>query len=111
MKINTTLSVERYRMLRLKYRQLTNVTFPKKSETEYVLLKHFFNVPNARHLFRVLKEKYNITPSGNSFSTTLDPINIIQEIIDNRYTINIEEQEIAKAKKKATKKVLTVLNK
>ena len=97
--------------IKTKYRSLTNVTYPKESQTDYVLLKHFKDVPNARHLFRVLKERYNVINNGNTFKTHLDAIHIIQDIIDNRYTILIEEKELANARTKASKKVLKVLNK
>lgn len=95
--------------IKTKYRSLTSVSYPKESKTEYILLKHFKDVPNSRHLFRVLKERYNVINNGNTFKTNLDAIHIIQDIIDNRYTILIEEKELANARTKANKKVLKVI--
>ena len=106
--------------VKTKFRVLTNITYSKKdittSQTDYIYLKTFSNVPNARHLYRALLSNYNIVVSGNmnTFTTNVDDIttiNTIQEVFDRRLTINLNYSDKLNALNKATKKVKNIKTK
>ena len=103
--------------IKTKFKRLTNVTYSNKdsttSSTEYVYVKTYNDVPNSRHLYRVLKEHYNIAHGNmNSFTSNV-PINelteIIQEVFDKRLTVDIGSREKTKVKTIAKSKVSKTL--
>ena len=103
--------------IKTKFKRLTNVTYSKRdsttSSTEYVYVKTYNDVPNSRHLYRVLKEHYNIAHGNmNSFTSKVDVdklIDIIQEVFDKRLTVDIGSREKTKVKTIAKSKVSKTL--
>jgi hypothetical protein len=99
-----------------KFKMLTNVPYKDKdtikSNTDYIFLKEYRNVPNARHLYRALQKYPNVTSAClNTFESNksnTEVINIIQEIFDLRLTVKIEQEELNKANKKANKSVRSI---
>ena len=103
--------------IKTKFKRLTNVTYSNKdsttSNTEYVYVKTYNDVPNSRHLYRILKEHYNIAHGNmNSFTSNV-PVNdlteIIQEVFDKRLTVDIGSREKTKVKTIAKSKVSKTL--
>jgi hypothetical protein len=85
------------------------------SKYDYIFVKAFSNIPNARHLFRAAKEfkdpdgsKIIESSEGNDFGTLAsepDLLDWIQKVFDNRLTIKIEELDLQKAKSEFSKKI------
>jgi hypothetical protein len=101
--------------IKAKFRSLTGITYSDRkkssSNTNYIYVETFENVPNARHLYRALSKFITITVKGNSFTTDDSEPNIIkaiQNVFDKRLTITIEQEELLVAKRNATKKVKSV---
>jgi hypothetical protein len=99
-----------------RFRVLTGVCYrnkdTKQSETNYVYLRTYTEVPNARHLYNALKRSnYDIVSdriNSNMCTTDLTEtefIDAVQNVFDNRLTIELELEELSKAKKNASKKV------
>ena len=96
--------------IKLRYKVLTKRPYhTKQTETNYIFIKEYCNVPNARHLFRALSNNKNIISSGNTFEiiniTEEEALELIQEVFDKRLTVEIEYKDQLNARNKANKKV------
>ena len=96
--------------VKTKYKILTKQPYhTKQTVTEYIFVREYCNVPNARHLFRALSNNRNIISSGNKFEITgiteNEALDLIQEVFDKRLTVEIERQDMQDARNKANKRV------
>jgi phage anti-repressor protein len=104
--------------IKTKFRALTGVSYKDKdiitSKTNYIYLKMFSNVPNARHLYRALDSKFGIVTTGNKIVTNIGDIavvNAIQTVFDLRLTIKLENKEVTIAKNRANNSVKAIKSK
>jgi len=89
------------------------------SNDQYKYLRYYKDVPNARYLFKVAKDrlKSDIEISGNKITIVNESIstdyvlNKIQEIFDQRLTVDITDTQKKEVKPKVDKKVKNIRSK
>jgi phage anti-repressor protein len=105
--------------IKIKTRQYTGLTFNKdwsiknsnNINKDYEFVKIYNDVPNARHLFRAIKERnlYCINEYNVEFNIIIqehEVLQIFQEIFDSRLTIEIEEREQKEIKRRSKYNVI-----
>jgi hypothetical protein len=91
--------------------KLTDSIKHKEDGYDYTYLRYYKDVPNARHLFRVIKQQLGNKIKTKTNTIILEDISIddilnrIQDIFDQRLTVNLDEDQLKTVKYQSKKNI------